>query len=316
MKKILVVGGAGYIGSHVVKAILEAGFAVKVFDNLSTGQEINLFKEAEFVKGDILDKNAISSAMQGVDGVVHLAAKKAVGESMQNPDLYAENNIEGTINILVAMNKAGVKNIVFSSSSSVYGNPNYLPIDESHPIQPVSFYGYTKAKIDELLEWYDRLKGIKYASLRYFNAVGYDETGTIKGREKDVQNLLPIAIQVLDGERECLQVFGNDYDTEDGTCVRDYVHVSDLASAHVLAMKRMMDGGDSQVFNLGTGKGTSVNEIIESVNRVFNVGLSIKYAGRRDGDPAKLYASSKKAKEMLGWEPKFTDIDDIVKTSR
>ena len=316
MKKILVIGGAGYIGSHVVKAMLEAGFAVSVFDNLFPGQENNLFKEAEFIKGDILDYAALTSAMQGMDGVVHLAAKKAVGESMVNPDLYSRNNVIGSLNILMAMNEVGVKNIIFSSSAAVYGMPEYLPLDEAHPLKPISYYGFTKQKIEEFLEWYDRLKGIKYASLRYFNAVGYDGSGAVKGREKGVQNLLPIVMEVLAGRREKLQVFGTDYDTPDGTCIRDYVHVSDLADAHVLAMQRLFDGGDSQVFNLGTGQGTSVKEIIDAVEKVFNVKLNIEYAPKRAGDPAKLYAASDKARKMLGWKLAYTDIERIVKTAR
>lgn len=316
MKKVLVVGGAGYIGSHVAKAMLEAGFEVRVFDNLSTGQKINLFDRAEFVEGDILDYGAISKAMDGVDGVVHLAAKKAVGESMENPDLYSRNNIIGSLNILMAMSEKGVKNIVFSSSAAVYGMPEYLPIDEDHPLKPINYYGFTKQKIEEFMAWYDQLKGIKYTALRYFNAVGYDETGVIKGREVGVANLLPVVMEVINGKREKLMVFGTDYDTKDGTCVRDYVHVSDLADAHVLAMKRLFEGGESEVFNLGTGFGTSVKEILDSVERVHAVKLNVEYADRRAGDPAKLCASSAKAQKILGWKPRYTEIDFIVKTAK
>ena len=314
MKKILVIGGAGYIGSHVVKAMLDAGLSVRVFDNLSTGQEINLFGEAEFVKGDILDYDAVLEAMDGVDGVVHLAAKKAVGQSMIDPDLYSRNNIIGTVNILMAMSEIGVSNIVFSSSAAVYGMPQYLPLDEEHPLCPINYYGFTKLKIEEFLKWYDQLKGIKFVSLRYFNAVGYDATGAIKGREVGVENLLPVVMEVLAGKRMKLSVYGTDFETRDGTCIRDYVHVSDLADAHVLSMQMLFDGGESQVFNLGTGNGTTVKEIVSAVEKVFEVEVNKEYSGRRAGDPAELYASSAKAENMLGWKPKYINIDDIVRT--
>lgn len=236
--KVLVIGGAGYIGSHVAKALLEDGASVTVYDDLSSGHKINLFAKAGFVEGSILDYAKLEQTMgQGFDAVVHLAAKKAVGESMVNPGLYAENNLNGAVNILNAMAKTGVKVLVFSSSAAVYGMPEYLPVDEKHPLNPISFYGFTKQETERLMVWYDRLKGIRYTALRYFNAAGYDASGAVKGRDSNPQNLLPIIKEVVDGKRECLQVFGDDYDTRDGTCVRDYVHVSDLAAAHVLANK-------------------------------------------------------------------------------
>ena len=217
---ILVIGGAGYIGSHVVKALLDKGMRVTVFDNLSTGLKINFFEKAEYVVGDILNYDEIASAMQkNVDGVVLLAAKKAVGESMSFPEKYALNNISGTINVLNAMSAHNVKNLVFSSSAAVYGMPEYLPIDEQHPLNPINFYGFTKYDMEKYFEWYDRLKGIKYVSLRYFNAVGYDEDGDVRGLEKNPQNLLPIVMETAVGIREKMQIFGNDYDTRDGTCI-------------------------------------------------------------------------------------------------
>ena len=314
-KKILVIGGAGYIGSHVVKALLHENFAVTVYDNLSTGQVCNLFEKAEFVKGDILDSQHLEKTMaQGFDAVIHLAAKKAVGESMENPQLYSQNNISGSINIFNAMLNTGIKNIVFSSTSAVYGMPKYLPLDENHPLNPMSFYGYTKMAIEQVMNWYSKIKDFNYIALRYFNAVGYAADGSIRGKEKNPQNLLPLIMETITGQREILHVFGNDYDTPDGTCVRDYIQVEDLADAHVLAIKKLLSNGDSQIINLGTEKGTSVLEIIKSVERVSGKKVNYDFAPRRAGDPANVIATSAKAAEVLGWHAKYTDIDEIVKT--
>ena len=314
-KKILVIGGAGYIGSHVVKALLHENFAVTVYDNLSTGQVCNLFEKAEFVKGDILDSQHLEKTMaQGFDAVIHLAAKKAVGESMENPQLYSQNNISGSINIFNAMLNNGIKNIVFSSTSAVYGMPKYLPLDENHPLNPMSFYGYTKMAIEQVMNWYSKIKDFNYIALRYFNAVGYAADGSIRSKEKNPQNLLPLIMETITGQREILHVFGNDYDTPDGTCVRDYIHVEDLADAHVLAIKKLLSNGDSQIINLGTEKGTSVLEIIKSVERVSGKKVNYDFAPRRAGDPANVIATSAKAAEVLGWHAKYTDIDEIVKT--
>ncbi|MDO4162356.1 MAG: UDP-glucose 4-epimerase GalE [Pseudomonadota bacterium] len=315
MAKILVIGGAGYIGSHVVKALLKENFGVTVYDNLSTGQRCNLFKEAEFVEGDILDAAHLEKVMGGgFDAVIHLAAKKAVGESMENPQLYAQNNISGSINIFNAMLNNGVKNVVFSSTSAVYGMPEYLPLDEKHPLQPMSFYGYTKMAIEQVMSWYSRIKDFNYIALRYFNAVGYAADGSIRGKEKNPQNLLPLIMDVVTGRREILHVFGNDYDTPDGTCIRDYIHVEDLAEAHVLAIKNLLSAGRSQIINLGTEKGTSVLEIIKAVERVCGKKVNYDFAPRRAGDPANVIATSVKASQVLGWKPQYTDIDKIVET--
>ena len=314
-KKILVIGGAGYIGSHVVKALLHEGFGVTVYDNLSTGQTSNLFADAEFVEGNILDSAYLEKTMsKGFDAVIHLAAKKAVGESMENPQLYSQNNISGSINIFNAMLNTGVKNVVFSSTSAVYGMPEYLPLDENHPLNPMSFYGYTKMAIEQVMNWYSQIKDFNYIALRYFNAVGYAADGSIRGKEKNPQNLLPLVMEVATGKREILHVFGNDYDTPDGTCIRDYIHVEDLAAAHVLAIKKLLDGCDSQIINLGTEKGTSVLEIIKSVERVSGKKINYDFAPRRAGDPANVIATSAKAAKVLGWKAKYTDIDEIVKT--
>lgn len=314
-EKILVIGGAGYIGSHVVKALLREDFQVTVYDNLSTGQACNLFQNAEFVEGDILDEPHLEKVMRkGFSAVIHLAAKKAVGESMENPQLYSQNNICGSINIFNAMLNSGVKNVVFSSTSAVYGMPQYLPLNEQHPLNPMSFYGYTKMAIEQVMDWYSRIKDFHYIALRYFNAVGYAADGSIRGKEKNPQNLLPLVMEVATGKREILHVFGNDYDTPDGTCVRDYIHVEDLAAAHVLAIKKLLKDGDSQIINLGTEKGTSVLEIIQAVERVIGKKINYDFAPRRAGDPANVVATSVKAAEVLGWKAQYTDIDEIVKT--
>lgn len=315
MLKVLVVGGAGYIGSHVVKALIQAGHQVSIYDNLSTGQKINVMPGAELIEGDILDYTHLSQTMsKGFDAVVHLAAKKAVGESMEKPEIYALNNITGTLNIMNAMLENNVKHMVFSSSAAVYGMPEYLPIDEAHPLKPINFYGFTKLDIENYMEWYAKLKDFSYMALRYFNAVGYDADGDIKGREVDCQNLLPIVMDAAMGRRESLSVFGTDYDTRDGTCIRDYVHVSDLAKAHVLAVEYLAKGGKSDSLNLGTGKGTTVKEMLAAVEKVIGKKLPVKYTDRRAGDPAVLTASSAKAEKILGWKADYTDIEDIVRT--
>ncbi len=313
--KVLVLGGAGYIGSHVVKELLDNGMSVRVFDNMSSGDELNLFEKAEFVKGDIRNKAELLNAMNDIGAVVFLAGKKAVGESMEKPSLYTDTNITGAINVVDAMLEKGVENIVFSSSAAVYGMPQYSPVDEKHPTNPINFYGWTKKFFEEYLDWYSITKGINYVSLRYFNAVGYDASGAIKGREKNPQNLLPIIVEVLNGQREKLSVFGDDYDTPDGTCVRDYIHVSDLASAHFLAIKYLLNGGGSDVVNLGSGNGSSVKEVVLAAQRASGRQVNVEYTQRRAGDPVALTASAKKAKALLGWEPKYLDIEEIIKTN-
>ena len=313
--RILVVGGAGYIGSHVVKELLNQGIDVRVYDNLSTGQRVNLFKKAEFVEGDILDVPTLENAMEGVDGVVHLAAKKAVGESMEKPDMYALNNLNGTVNVLNAMVKKGVKYFVFSSTAAVYGMPDKSLLDEETPLNPINFYGFSKKMIEDVLAWYDRLKGIKFVALRYFNAVGYDAEGDVPGMEKNPQNLLPIVMETIFGVRKEMTVFGSDYPTKDGTCVRDYIHVSDLASAHYLALKHLSQKDSSLILNLGTGTGHSVKEMIDETERVTGRKVNYKMGERRAGDPAALMAFSQKANEILGWVPRHSSLENIIKTT-
>lgn len=313
---ILVVGGAGYIGSHVVKSLLEHKMKVTVFDNLSTGTKENLFKDAAFIQGDILNYDEILSALkQNVDGVVLLAGKKAVGESMENPQKYALNNINGVINTLNAMVEAGVNKVIFSSSASVYGTPQYYPLDEKHPENPMSFYGFTKLETERFLKWYDQLKGIKFVSLRYFNAVGYDADGDVKGLELNPQNLLPIVMETAIGKREKLMIFGNDYDTKDGTCIRDYIHTTDLATAHSMALEYLEKGGESQILNLGTSNGVSVLEMVLKTQEIIGKPVKYEFVPRRAGDPAIVTAKPDKAKEILGWEATHSDLENIIRST-
>jgi UDP-glucose 4-epimerase len=314
--KILVVGGAGYIGSHVVRAFLDKKYAVTVFDNLSSGCRENLFKEAPFIEGDIRDERAIDGAMgKGFDGFVHLAAFKAAAESMTEPEKYSVNNISGTINLLNAAAAHHVPYCVFSSSAAVYGEPEYLPIDEEHPCKPENFYGFTKVEIERLLQWYDRLKGVRFAALRYFNAAGYDPAGRIKGLERNPANLLPVVMEVAAGVRQELEIFGDDYDTPDGTCIRDYIHVSDLADAHVLAFEHLVKTGKSFIVNLGSESGISVKAVVERARKVTGRPIPAVIAPRRKGDPAKLVASSKEAQMLLGWKARLSDVETLLSST-
>ena len=314
--KVLVIGGAGYIGSHVVKELMAKNHEVTVFDNLSSGLIQNLFKKNEFIAGDILHPEDLDKAFaRGFDAFIHLAAFKAAGESMIFPEKYSINNINGTLNILNAAVAHNCLNMVFSSSAATFGEPQYLPIDENHPKNPENYYGFTKLKIEEFMGWYDKLKNLKFAALRYFNAAGYDPEGVIYGLERNPANLLPVMMEVACGKRGKLKVFGSDYDTRDGTCIRDYIHVTDLASAHVLALEYIAKNKKSLTLNLGTGKGITVTEMLEATRRITGKEIPAEYVGRRAGDPAQLTASSKLAKEVLGWKPKYSDVDTLIKST-
>ncbi len=313
--KLLVIGGAGYIGAHVVKALLDEGHDVTVFDNLSSGRRQNLFTRAQFIQGDILDRPLLLETMAaGFNTVFHFAAFKAAGESMEEPEKYALNNISGTINILNAMSQAEVKHIVFSSSAAVYGTPEYLPIDEDHNLNPDNFYGFTKLDIERLLAWYDRLKGFRYAALRYFNAAGYDVEGVVRGLEKNPANLLPVIMETACGMRDELVIFGNDYPTPDGTGIRDYIHVSDLATAHCFALHHIVEHGQSITLNLGTGQGLSVMEIYRKAQEITGVEIPMQMGPRRTGDPAQLFASGERARKSLGFTPRFSDAETLIKS--
>ena len=314
--RILVIGGAGYIGSHVARAFLDRGYAVTVFDNFQTGLRENLFDDAEFVHGDIMRPEQLRAVMtQGFEGCVHLAALKAAGQSMLKPELYAEANIAGTINILNQASAAGIAKVIFSSSAAVYGTPQYLPIDEEHPREPENFYGFTKLEIERLLDWYDRLKGMRYAAIRYFNAAGYDVRGRIKGLELNPENLLPIVMETAAGIRPKLSIYGDDYPTRDGSCIRDYVHVSDLAEAHVTAFEYILQKDQSITVNLGSQSGVTVFEMVERVRAITGRTVAAEVSGRRAGDPVELVASSAKARELLGWVPKYSDVDTLIQST-
>lgn len=310
--KVLVTGGAGYIGSHTVLALIEAGHDVIILDDLSLGLEANIHPDADFIIGSTLDNEALKVCFRDkVDAVIHLAAFKAAGESMTEPEKYSRNNISGTINLLNAVSYNRVGTFVFSSSAAVYGYPEYLPIDEDHSTNPVNYYGFTKLVIESFLEWYGKLRGLKYASLRYFNAAGYDPQGRILGLEQNPANLLPVVMEVASGMREKMEVFGNDYDTSDGTGVRDYIHVTDLASAHEKALNHLQNN-DSLMVNLATGKGYSVLEVIEQAREITGHPIPYEIVDRRPGDPAELVATSKLAEELLGWEPEYSGLDSLL----
>ena len=311
---ILVVGGAGYIGSHVVKALRDAGRQPVVFDNLSTGLRENLFPDIPFIHGDLLIPEQVRAAMKGIRSVVHLAALKAAGDSMLEPERYALHNLNGTVNLLHAAGTAGVRHFVFSSSAAVYGEPQYLPLDENHPTEPANFYGQTKLQIEMLLSWFSRLRDMRYAGLRYFNAAGYDPDGEVRGLEKEPNNLLPLVLETLLGWRENLEVYGTDYDTEDGSCIRDYIHVSDLADAHLRALNFLEEHDEDLVLNLGTSKGISVLEILDAARKVSGMDLPVILSDRRPGDPAVVLASAEKAERLLEWSPAFSDVETILKT--
>ena len=313
---VLVIGGAGYIGSHVVKELNKQGHKVTVFDNLSSGLRQNLFKQNGFIHGDILIKEQLDRAFaQGFDAFIHLAAFKAAGESMVSPEKYSVNNITGTLNILNSAVEHGCKRMVFSSSAAVFGEPQYLPIDEAHPKNPENYYGFTKLKIEEFMAWYEKLRGLRFAALRYFNAAGYDVDGEIYGLEQNPANLLPIIMEVACGMRPKMKIFGNDYDTRDGTCIRDYIHVTDLAAAHVKALEWIAKNDKSLTVNLGSEKGTTVTEMVEAARRITGKPIPADYAERRPGDPASLVASAKYAAEVLGWKAQHSDVDTLLETT-
>ena len=254
--KVFVTGGAGYIGSHITLELLEAGHDVTVYDDLSLGFKDNVDNRAQFIEGSTLDKNCLKkSLVNEFDAVIHMAAFKAAGESMVDPAKYSQNNLNGTINLLNVMTELDVKDLIFSSTAAVYGYPNYLPVDEDHDLKPINFYGYTKLVIEQIMQWYADLTGLRYVALRYFNAAGYDITGRIRCMEQNPANLLPIVMELASGRKESMEVFGNDYNTVDGTGVRDYIHVSDLATAHVIALDYLSQNKKCVTLNLATGKG-------------------------------------------------------------
>ena len=314
--QILVAGGAGYIGGHVVKELMKYGHTVSVFDNLQTGLRQNLFSENKFIYGNILIPTDLDSAFSnGYDAFIHMAALKAAGESMIYPEKYAEHNITGSINIINSALKNNCKIMVFSSSAAIFGEPKYLPIDENHPKNPENFYGFTKLELENILDWYSKVKGLKFAALRYFNAAGYDVDGELSGLEQNPANLLPVIMETAVGKRKEIKIFGDNYDTPDGTGIRDYVHVSDLATAHVRALDYISTHDENLKLNLGSETGISVKEMVEAARRITGKGIPAKIVERRDGDPSNLYATSKLAHEKLGWYAKYSNIDSLVSST-
>ncbi|RHX91865.1 UDP-glucose 4-epimerase GalE [Leptospira stimsonii] len=313
--RILITGGAGYIGSHIVALLLEKKHDLLIVDNLEKGNKANLFPGVELIQGNIQEERILEKAFsKPVDAVFHFAAWKAAGESMTDPSKYALNNINGTLKLLTFMEKAGTKKIIFSSSAAVYGAPKYLPIDEKHPLQPENYYGHTKLAIEENLKWFDTLKGFRFAALRYFNAAGYDPKGRIRGLERTPANLLPIIMEAASGMRKDFEVFGTDYETPDGSCIRDYIHVNDLAKAHILSLEYLDSEKKSLTVNLGSENGYSVLEMIRLSEEVVGKPIPHRISGRRAGDPAELLASSNLAKQLLKWSPEYSDAKTLLKT--
>jgi len=311
---IFVTGGAGYIGSHTVRLLAEAGHRVRVYDNLSEGHAAAVPAGSLF-EGDLADeKRLVEGLLDGFDCVMHFAAHCSVGESMEKPEKYYGNNVVGSLRLLLAMRKTGVKRIVFSSSAATYGNPVKTPIPEDHPTEPINAYGQTKLDFEHALKYYAGAYGIGYAALRYFNAAGAAPDAKI-GEDHDPEtHLVPIILEVALGRRDAVAIFGTDYPTPDGTCIRDYIHVYDLAQAHILAMEAI-EPGKGRVYNLGNGAGYSVREVIETARRVTGHRLPVKEGPRRAGDPPTLVASSEKITRELGWKPRFPDLQAIVETA-
>jgi UDP-glucose-4-epimerase GalE len=310
---VLVIGGAGYIGSHAARALKKAGHEAIIFDNLSTGYE-SLARGFEHIKGDVLDRAALALVLPRVQAIMHFAAHAYVGESVSNPRKYFHNNVEGGLSLLNASLDAGVKTIIFSSTCAVYGEPEKVPIDESSSRQPVNPYGVSKFFFEQALEAYDRAYGFRFASLRYFNAAGADDSGEIGELHDPETHLIPVALRAAAGIGPELQVFGSDYPTPDGTSVRDYIHVNDLATAHVKALELLAAGEGSFVLNLGTGKGYSVLEVISAVEKITGKRVPHKIVTRRPGDPPALVANPAKAQSLLGWKA-VRGLDDIVSTA-
>jgi UDP-glucose 4-epimerase len=313
---ILIVGGAGYIGSHVNKALNKEGYQTVVFDNLSSGKK-DLVKWGEFFEGDLGKIEDIREVFKkySIDAVMHFAAFKAVGESVVNPQKYYKNNVANTLNLFEVMMENKINKFIFSSSAAVYGTPQYIPIDEKHPQSPINPYGETKLTIEHIMRDYSAAYDFKYVSLRYFNACGADIEGETGEWQGSSANLIPMILDAVIGAREDIKVFGTDYPTKDGTCIRDYIHVTDLAQAHVLALKYLTDGGQSVALNLGNGNGFSVKEVVEMVRKVTGVDFKVVNADRRAGDPPELIADSTKAKELLKWEAKYFDLETIVSSA-
>ncbi len=313
---ILVVGGAGYIGSHMVKELISHGREVVILDNLTTGHRESVL-DGEFIKGDLGDENLLHRIFKTypIHTVMHFAAFSLVGESVQFPLKYFENNVAKTITLLKVMLEHGIKCFIFSSSAAVYGEPEEIPISENSPVRPTNPYGASKLMVEDILQKCDKAHGLRYISLRYFNAAGADETGTMGENHNPESHLIPLVLKAAKGEKKNITVFGTDYPTKDGTCIRDYIHVTDLSQAHLLAMDALENGESSNIYNLGNSHGCSVKEVIETAVQVTGRQIPVVEGPRRLGDPAILVAGSEKIKKELGWQPKFHDLKTILKTA-
>lgn len=311
---ILVCGGAGYIGSHAVAKLMEENREVIVVDNLQKGHEKAVWEGAKLYVGDIRDDEFMDMVLgeNEVEAVIHFAADSLVGESVEEPFKYYENNVFGTLSLLKAMKRHSIDKIVFSSTAATYGEPENIPIVEGDKTEPTNPYGETKLAVEKLLKWAEGAYGIKHTVLRYFNVAGAHQSGKIGEDHSPETHLIPIILQVAQGKRDNIFIFGTDYDTHDGTCIRDYIHVMDLVDAHILAIDRLMDGKGSNTYNLGNGSGFSVKEVIDVARMVTEHPIPSEIKGRRAGDPAKLVASSAKAIEELGWKPNYPHLEDII----
>ncbi len=314
---ILVLGGAGYIGSHTVYELIDAGRDVVIADNLETGHIEAVHPKAKFYQGDIRNREFVDSVFESehIDGVIHFAANSLVGESMTNPLKYYDNNLCGTKVLLESMVAHGIDKIVFSSTAATYGEPERVPILETDKTEPTNCYGETKLSMEKMFKWVGKAHGLRFVSLRYFNACGAHVSGKIGEAHNPESHLIPLILQVPNGQREYISIFGDDYDTKDGTCIRDYIHVTDLAQAHILAMDYLMNGGESNIFNLGNGVGFTVKEVIETARKVTGHTIPAKTTPRRAGDSAQLIASSEKARSVLGWHPEHADLEEIIATA-
>jgi len=314
---ILVLGGAGYIGSHAVDQLVNQGYDVAVIDNLLTGHKAAVHSKARFYQGDIREKEFVQSVFkkEKIEGVIHFAASSLVGESVENPLKYFNNNVSGTEIVLEVMQEFDVKSIVFSSTAATYGEPEENPITEMTPTNPKNPYGESKLMMEKMMRWCDEAYGIKFVALRYFNVAGAKKDASIGEDHRPETHLIPIILEVALGQREQLAIFGDDYDTADGTCVRDYVHVEDLIAAHILALEYLKAGNPSNIFNLGSNSGYSVKQMLEAARKVTKKDIPAKVAPRRAGDPGTLVAASDKAKAVLGWQPQYIKVEEIIATA-
>ncbi|MBD8942256.1 MAG: UDP-glucose 4-epimerase GalE [Clostridiales bacterium] len=316
--KILVLGGAGYIGSHTVYELIDAGNEVVIIDNLETGHMKAVHPQAKFYKGDLRDRAFVDSVLdteKNIDAVIHFAANSLVGESMVNPLKYYDNNLCGTKVMLESLVAHGIDKVVFSSTAATYGEPQSIPIVETDPTRPTNCYGETKLSMERMFYWTGVAHNLRFVSLRYFNACGAHISGQIGEDHNPETHLIPLILQAASGKRDHISIFGTDYDTVDGTCVRDYIHVTDLAQAHILAVRYLMDGNKSDIFNLGNGVGFTVRQVIDEARKVTGADIKVVEEGRRAGDPATLIASSDKAKSVLGWKPEYADLSKIIETA-